>query len=223
MIVGVDRHPTRVTEREEAAMAERRRFEGTSSPTRDQLVDAAERLLLSDGYAAVTSRRVGAEAGVTPQLVHYYFDTMDDLFLAVLRRRSDAGLERFRRVLEQGPSLGELWRRTLELANSVFMIEFVALANHRKEIRDEIASYAERARGMQIEATAAACDGLDRELRPVVVMLIMTGLSQAMSLERHLGVTTGHDETIDALTRWFDELDRGRVGSLPENSTRLAR
>ena len=42
-------------------------------------MDAAEQLLLEEGYAAVTSRRVGARAGLKPQLVHYYFRTMDDL------------------------------------------------------------------------------------------------------------------------------------------------
>jgi len=55
--------------------------------------------MLSEGYAAVTSRRVAAEAGLKPQLVHYYFRTMDDLFLALYRRRADQGLERGRQAL----------------------------------------------------------------------------------------------------------------------------
>ena len=50
--------------------------------------------MLEEGYAAVTSRRVAAQAGLKPQLVHYYFRTMDDLFLAAYRRRADQGLER---------------------------------------------------------------------------------------------------------------------------------
>ena len=58
------------------------------------LLDAAERVMIAEGYAAVTSRRVAAEAGLKPQLVHYYFATMDDLFLAVFRRRAEVGLER---------------------------------------------------------------------------------------------------------------------------------
>ena len=42
-----------------------------------------------EGYAAVTSRRVAEQAGLKPQLVHYYFRTMDDLFLEMFRRGAD--------------------------------------------------------------------------------------------------------------------------------------
>src|SRR3954452_21680260 len=80
-------------------MAGTRRTGSKDSATRAVLLDAAERLLLSEGYAAVTSRRVSAEAGVKPPLVHYYFRTMDDLFVALYRSRADAGLARAR----QGP------------------------------------------------------------------------------------------------------------------------
>ncbi len=55
--------------------------------------------MLEEGYAAVTSRRVAAQAGLKPQLVHYYFRTMDDLFLAAYRRRAEQGLERLAQAL----------------------------------------------------------------------------------------------------------------------------
>ena len=38
--------------------------------------------------AGTTIRAVAAEAGVDPALVHHYFGTKDDLFLAALRSRS---------------------------------------------------------------------------------------------------------------------------------------
>ena len=60
-----------------------RRIGAEDSKRRAQLLEAAELLLLEEGYAAVTSRRVAAKAGLKPQLVHYYFRTMDDLFVAV--------------------------------------------------------------------------------------------------------------------------------------------
>src|SRR5207248_5704599 len=76
-----------------------RRIGAPNSKTRAQLVDAAEQLLLEEGYAAVTSRRVGARAGLKPQLVHYYFRTMDDLFVEIFRRRADENFARFERAL----------------------------------------------------------------------------------------------------------------------------
>src|ERR1700758_4678917 len=56
------------------------------SETRDRLLDAAEQLMREEGYAAITTRKLGAKAGVHPQLVHYYFSGMDNLFLELWRR-----------------------------------------------------------------------------------------------------------------------------------------
>ena len=51
-------------------MATERRIGSESSETRKRLLDIAERLMLDEGYAAVTSRRVASLAGVNPALVH---------------------------------------------------------------------------------------------------------------------------------------------------------
>ena len=73
-------------------MASARRIGAPDAKNRGVLLDAAEQLLLEEGYAAVTSRRVAERAGLKPQLVHYYFRTMEDLFLEVFRRRAEEGL-----------------------------------------------------------------------------------------------------------------------------------
>src|SRR3954447_7710229 len=103
-----------------------RRLGGVDSKTREELLDAAEQLMLEEGYAAVTSRRVGAKAGLSPQLVHYYFRTMDDLFLEVFRRRADEGLARFERAIESRPTLRTVWGSLNEGSGSSFNLEFVA-------------------------------------------------------------------------------------------------
>ena len=86
-----------------------RRLGAETSKSRAALLDAAERLMLQEGYAAVTSRRVAASAGLKPQLVHYYFRTMDDLFLALFRRRAEQGLERQAQALASPQPLWALW------------------------------------------------------------------------------------------------------------------
>ncbi|MEU1168284.1 helix-turn-helix domain-containing protein, partial [Streptomyces sp. NPDC005921] len=63
-----------------------RRMGTETSKTRQVLLDVAERLMLEEGYASVGIRRVAREAEVAPALVLYYFRTLDDLFLAMLRR-----------------------------------------------------------------------------------------------------------------------------------------
>src|SRR5580692_3173329 len=103
-----------------------RRIGAADSKTRAQLVDAAEQLLLEEGYAAVTSRRVGAKAGLKPQLVHYYFQSMDDLFTEVFRRRAEENLARVERILAGEVSLRTLWELNADPRGTIFSIEFVA-------------------------------------------------------------------------------------------------
>jgi AcrR family transcriptional regulator len=182
-----------------ATAASSRRIGAPDSKTRAQLLDAAEQLMLDEGYAAVTSRRVAAQAGLKPQLVHYYFRTMDDLFLEVFRRNADANLARFERAIAADGSLRNLWRMNADARGAAFSIEFVALANHRKAIRAEVARYAERFRAAQVEAMTAALTaaGVSEErLPPLVALLLMTGLSQVLALEDALGVTSGHATTL---------------------------
>ncbi|MHB8465976.1 MAG: TetR/AcrR family transcriptional regulator [Acidimicrobiales bacterium] len=186
-----------------------RRIGAGDSKTRAQLVDAAERLLLEEGYAAVTSRRVAAKAGLKPQLVHYYFRAMDDLFLEVFRRNAEDNLARFERAIAADGSLRNLWRLNADPRGAAFMMEFVALANHRKAIRAEIARYAERFRAAQVEAVTAALADHDipnDQLPPIVALLTMTGLAQVLALEDALGVKTGHDTTHAFVERTIDQL-----------------
>ena len=187
-----------------------RRIGAEDSKTRAQLLDAAEKLLLEEGYAAVTSRRVAAKAGLKPQLVHYYFRTMDDLFIEVFRRRADRDLEGFERAVAADPSLQNLWRMNTDQRGAAFTIEFVALANHRKAIKKEIARYAERFRAAQLDAIAGAlaAGGVSkRQLPPIVALLLMTGLSQVLALEDAIGISTGHDESVKFVERTLAQLE----------------
>jgi AcrR family transcriptional regulator len=189
-----------------------RRIGAESSKTRSQLLDAAELLLLEEGYAAVTSRRVAAKAGLKPQLVHYYFRTMDDLYLEVFRRRAEENVARIERAIVADGSLRALWQLNADPRGARFNIEFVALANHRKAIRTEIARYAERFRAAQLEAVTTAMNALgvtEDELPPIAALLMMTGLSQVLALEDALGVTAGHDTTRSFIERAISALDPG--------------
>ncbi len=187
-----------------------RRIGTVDSKTRARILDAAERLLLDEGYAAVTSRRVGAKAGLKSQLVHYYFRTMDDLFVEIFRRRAERDLRRFERALAADPSLRTVWKLTTDPRGTIFSIEFVALANHRKAIRAEIARYAERSRAAQLKALTSALDtnGVTADqVPPIAALLLMTGLAQVLTLEEQLGVKTGHDETISYVQSAISRLE----------------
>lgn len=177
-----------------------------SSETRDRLIDVTLRLMLDEGYAAVTSRRVAALADVKPPLVHYYFRTMEDLFLAVFRRGAEANLERQAAALASPQPLRALWDLNRDPTGTALTMEFMALANHRKAIRDEIAAYAERFRAQQIEALNALAGGTG-PLPPAAVSMLMVGISRVLVMEQGLGLTTGHAETLALVERYLDEIE----------------
>ena len=114
------------------------------STTRDMLVAATSQIMVEEGYAAATSRRVAAKAGVKPALVHYYFPTMDELYLAVFRRGAAVYLERQQNALASDRPLHAFWATLTEPKDTRLLLEFMGLANHRKEIKAEIAAWSER-------------------------------------------------------------------------------
>jgi hypothetical protein len=127
-----------------------------------------------------------------------------------LRRQADHNLAQFEQAIAADGSLRNLWRLNADPRGAAFTVEFVALANHRKAIRAEIARYAERFRAAQIDAITAALavQGIpDAQLPPIVALLLMTGLSQVLALEDALGVTAGHETTIAFVERTLADLE----------------
>jgi AcrR family transcriptional regulator len=57
--------------------------------TRAEVLAAARTSFAGKGFRATTIRAVAASAGVDPALVHHYFGTKDDLFLAALEMPVD--------------------------------------------------------------------------------------------------------------------------------------
>src|SRR6476661_728394 len=93
---------------------------GGESTARDALIRATAQIMLEEGYAAA-SRRVAAKAGVKPALVHYYFPSMDDLFLAVLQDGAETNLTRQRQALADDEPLQALWRLNSTHGARLFM------------------------------------------------------------------------------------------------------
>lgn len=193
-------------------MGSKRRIGREDSKTRGLLLDVTQRLMREEGYAAVSSRRVAALAGVKPPLVHYYFRTMDDLFLAVFRRGAEANLERQSRALASADPLRALWAVIRDPARTALALEFMALARHNKVVRDEIAVYAERFRAAQVDALRTLLEGdlAAGRLPAEALAVLMEGVADVLVMEDALGVSGGHAETVAVVERFLDRLDAGR-------------
>jgi TetR/AcrR family transcriptional regulator len=57
-----------------------------SPAARNQILDAAESLFARQGFGPTTIKEIGAEAGLNPALLYYYFDSKEELYKAALRR-----------------------------------------------------------------------------------------------------------------------------------------
>ena len=90
-------------------MAQARRPRAATEEKRQRILDATEEIMLKDGYAAVSSRSVATAVGIQAPLVHYYFPTLDDLFVAVLQRRAGRNVERMAEALASPEPLRAWW------------------------------------------------------------------------------------------------------------------
>lgn len=164
---------------------------------RQRLIAATAKVMSDEGYAAATSRRVAAEAGVKQALVYYYFPTMDDLYVEVLRAGAETSLEHMRTALTDDDPLRALWLINSDVRRTGLNTEFMALANHRKEIRAELKAYAERVRDIETAAVTVAlrANGVDLEAHPpVVISMLIAQIARSLCNESAVGVTLGHDE-----------------------------
>lgn len=187
-----------------------RRMGTENSKTRVLLLDVTERLMLKEGYAAVGVRRVAREAEVAPALVLYYFRTLDDLFLAVLRRRAEEELETSAHELDSPSPLRALWEMSSR-PGAALINEFMALSNHRKAIRAELCEHAERYRRLQLEILTrkAAEEGLPlpEGVSPVALLVLGTALARVLVIEKGMGMSGGHAEAealVEQLLRRFE-------------------
>jgi AcrR family transcriptional regulator len=190
-----------------------RRVGAETSVTRSRLLDVTEELMLEGGYAAVSSRRVAAKAGVKAPLVHYYFPTLDDLFVAVFRRQTDGNLQRLSADLERGTPLRVIWDYACDRKGTALMAEFVALANHRKAIQAEIAEAAGRFRKMQLEALSGVLEGYGVDTEAVsaeALVVVLTAIPVVLVSEEVLGVTTGHPEARAMVEHFLERFEGAR-------------
>jgi AcrR family transcriptional regulator len=194
-------------------MAPARRSPADDSATRTALLDAAESLMVEQGYAAVSTRRVAAVAGVNNGLVSYYFGSMDGLFIELFRRGAERSLDRLAGVLASSQPLWGLWELTHDYSSNALTGEFIALANHRKAIRAEIGTYSRRFRTMQLKALTdvLAGYGLDPDEWPAAsVLLLMASVSRYLLVEEAFDVDVGHRETVELVERHLRALEGER-------------
>ena len=186
---------------------------GTGAGTREAILDATEQLMVEHGYAAVTSRRVAERAGLKSQLVHYYFRTMDDLFVTVYER---AGREFHQRHLEAASAdnpLRALWELSINPRRMRLSQELIALASHRAPMRRISVRVLEQMHAINevFIGRYIAEAGVDpEEFPPAVISHLINALSRSLVNEEVIGISRHHSQVHAFVERWLDRIEAKR-------------
>jgi AcrR family transcriptional regulator len=184
---------------------------------RGQLFEAAERILLRDGPAALTSRSVTAEAGVAKGVLHRHFADFDD-FLAALAlswigRITDqaAGL---RAAIGTGTVAGNL-TAVLPLLFGPELLAIFRLVIARDELRTRLRAATGSRLPPMSEVTALVADYLaaERDLGRIAPSADISTLASTLIGAAHLLFADTDDGIPDsaAITRAIDTVLAGSV------------
>jgi AcrR family transcriptional regulator len=175
--------------------------------------------MIREGYAAVTSRRVEAEAGIK---LHYHFGTLDDLFIALVRRLGESNVQQLADALTSERPLRAWWDLASDRRGNILLVELTAAGNHRPALQAETAVFAREVRQMQIDALGPLLVeyGIDPEVFPAALVAAMVqGFAFVMAHDRVAGFETHQDEAVAAFERLVDRLEAQRTSG----ATRTAR
>jgi AcrR family transcriptional regulator len=189
--------------------ASERRMAAPGSENWHAMLDSAEEILRDDGHAQLTSRSIAERTGVKQRLLYYYFRTMDDLIVAMFRRRSERELTRLRDAIKSENALREIWDTNVSSTDTRLISEFMALANRIDDLRDEVIRFIEESRAIEIEAIQAA---LARRSAPSAISapglaLIATSVALSLSREAQLGIDMGHRDVMEVIDQFISSVE----------------
>lgn len=175
----------------------KKRIRRDPETTRKLILDATETLMVEEGYAAVSSRRVAQALGLNAATVHYYYPTTDDMFVALHRRMTDRQLAELGKVLAADDPLAAFWRFQSSSAQTALGVEFLALANHRKAIGDVLAGSTNDARAELTRRLTQKIGDLPVDpavLPPIALATVLVAVGRLLANEERVGITSGHEE-----------------------------
>lgn len=195
-------------------MASNRRIGSEESATRIRLLDAAADLMRTEGHSAVTVRRLADHAGLKRQLVHYYFRSMEDLFLAVVERSCVRYMARQEALLASANPLRAVWELASVPDGIRLEIQFMSLSSQFDSVRELMADFHFRSRQAQARAVErrAREDGIDLGgIDAEGILVILRGIARSIVMETNIGLTCGHEGALAEVERYLRLFDRNET------------
>ena len=186
----------------------------------EAFLDAAERLLVREGAAGISTRQLAQEAGQNHGLVHYYFGSVDELLAQALERFTDRVLARQRAMYEADAPFIEKWRTAMgyieeDLAAGYpkVLAELEALAWNEAKLQERLRRVYDQWHSLLRGALADAIEeyGLsDSRFSAEALAALVAQFNKGLLNERLLGFDRGHAELLAAIDLWLESLERER-------------
>lgn len=101
--------------------------DGDATQTRERILDAAFRRLVSEGYAALSIREIARDAGVNHALINYHYRSKDQLVIEVLDAVNQRLLSRQASMYEGSDGFAQKWATARRFYESDLASGFVRL------------------------------------------------------------------------------------------------
>ncbi|MGP0029392.1 MAG: TetR/AcrR family transcriptional regulator [Acidimicrobiales bacterium] len=187
--------------------------------TRRALLDAAEELLISQGVAGITTRKVADRAGVNQALVHYHFGTIEELLVAALERVSVQVKERSQRIYRSDRSFIEGWFEEMEAMITTdfergwgkVWLENLTLAANRPKICRQYVKASTMTRKLHERHVHEMLEqlGVDEAAFPAQgIVTLLDAMTSKLILDRLVGIKAGHKELLEILHRVWDQVEK---------------
>jgi AcrR family transcriptional regulator len=163
--------------------------DGDATQTRERILDATFRRLVSEGYAALSVREIARDAGVNHALINYHFRSKDQLVIDVLDAVNQRLLSRQASMYESGGGFAQKW------------------ANARRFYEDDLASGFVRLQA-ELWAASLANPGLREKFLPRLLAwkrLVLGAVREAVAALQASGTKLPPPFTPEVIACWISE------------------
>ncbi|WP_169586438.1 TetR family transcriptional regulator [Antrihabitans stalactiti] len=185
----------------------------TQAQTREDLLDAAEKLFLANGYHVTSIATIAAEAGRTVGAVYSNFANKEELCIEVLKRRSAGELSSLITALATSgddfdgrlDAIAIWWRRVSSQTDVVnliaeYLLSIVRDLDRRAEAVETISRFIESAQAITEEYLPMGVSPSEEATNEAMHAILATGTGLAVS--QSAGII-GVDESVTLLVKSF--------------------
>lgn len=171
-----------------------RRTGAQDSATRMAIIERAIAIIDAEGCAAVTAGRITRDLGLSRHSVHYYFGTIDELFVAVIRFEGEKTKGVYEALLSSDDPLRLIWQSPGPSDAKAF--EYLVLGLRSAKIGAEMQHWIALLRDMFGRAIQLHLErrGVVSNISPVAIGIIVLGISRILAESASLGVEEGNDD-----------------------------